>query len=244
MLIGGLRYKQQSFNRSAAGVSSTMLIIAITGLAVPTIFALTSAQDAFEVNTLSIIVSCVLAAVYIGGLIFAFKTHKHLFDTKDELAAAHFKPTWSLRKASLVLGTMLFFAAIMSEFLVESIGPVVATLGLSQTFIGAILIPIITNLAEKASSIHYALRNKINLSIEIGTSSATQIALFVVPVLVLVSASLAGHLALIFTPFQLIAMLLAVMIINYLSADGVCNWLEGVQLMAVYAIIAIAFFFV
>jgi Ca2+:H+ antiporter len=244
MLVGGLKYRQQTFNRAAAGISSTMLIIAVTGLIVPSIFSFGDGINFDKVENLSIIVSIVLALVYLGSLVFTFKTHKHLFDTADEMTAAHIKPVWSTRKAGFILAGSVLLAAVMSEFLVSGIEPVIKTIGVTETFLGAVFIPILTNLAEKTSSLRYALKNKINLPIEIGTSSAIQMALFVVPLLVFVSSSLSTPLTLVFTPFELAALLLAVMITNYLSADGVCNWLEGVQLMAVYAIIAVAFFFV
>jgi Ca2+:H+ antiporter len=134
-------------------------------------------------------------------------------------------------------------AAVESEFLVHSISVIAETAGM-QTFIGIIVIAIITNISENATAINFALKNKLDVSIEIGLSSAIQIALFVVPILMLVSILFGFGFTLEFTLFELIALVLGVLIVNYLSADGRCNWLEGAQLISVYAIVAIAFFFI
>lgn len=244
MFAGGLRFRDQHFNRAAAGVSSTMLIIAVAGLAVPTIVALGAPGSAGQLPRLSAMVSVVLAATYVCGLVFAFRTHRHLFDVTDELKEAREQPRWSLRLAVGVLAGATAFAAIEAELLVSVIEPASLSLGLSETFIGAVIVAIATNIAEKSSAVSYALSDNVNLSIEIGTSSAIQIALFVAPLLVAIGMALGAPFTLEFTVLEIAAMLFAVMIVNYLSADGRCNWLEGVQLLAVYLLFATAFFLV
>jgi Ca2+:H+ antiporter len=243
MLAGGLRYRDQTFNRESAGVSSTMLIISVTGLSMPTIFLKTSPQFAERgLPLLSVIVCVVLAVTYVCGLLFAFKTHRHLFDVTDEMREAREQPQWSVRVAGTILGLATLAAAVLAEMLVAVIEPAGHALGLGQVFIGVVIIAIVTNVAEKTTAILYALRNNVNLAIEIGTSSAIQIALFVVPILVVVGALVGTPFTLEFTLLEVAAMMFAVMIVNYLSADGRCNWLEGVQLLAVYTVLAAGFF--
>ena len=244
IFFGGLKYKEQIFNKKSIGVSSTMLIIAIAGLAIPTAFALTNEASAFEVQMISEIVAIVLACVYIAGLVFSFKTHKDLFDASDEIKATHEKPVMTVKFAALLIMAATVFVAFESEFLVTEVQTVALEVGLTEAFIGVVLIAIVTNIAEKASAVYFALKNKIDISIEIGLSSAIQIALFVVPILVIASRFLGFHFSLIFSVFEIVSIFLAVMIVNYLSADGKCNWLEGLQLISVYLIIVAAFYFI
>ncbi|MBI2136778.1 calcium/proton exchanger [Candidatus Woesearchaeota archaeon] len=250
IFFGGLKFTEQRFNKQAAGVSSTMLIISVVGLSVPTLFAylpaIRGAQPRLEsILILSLLLSGILALVYIAGLLFTLFTHKHLFDITDEYTEEHIKPEWTRRFAAIVLFVFIIFAALESEFLISTISHASESMGLSQTFIGIVIVAIITNIAEKSAAVTMALRNKISLSIEIGTSSAIQIALFVVPILVFVSTFILHKpFTVLFSFFQIIAMIFAVMIVNYLSSDGRCNWLEGLQLISVYLILAVAFYFV
>ncbi len=241
MFFGGLRFKEQIFNTQAAGVSSTMLIIAVVGLSIPTLY--TATHENVVIQPLSDIVSVILALIYILGLVFSFSTHKHLFDPVEEFHRHHVKIYYSAKTALVVLLVSLFAVIFESKLLVNSIEHASVTLGLSKLFIGVVIIPIITNIAEKIAAITMAIKNHIDLSIEIGTSSAIQIALFVTPLLVLFSQFLNTSFTLVFPIFKLITMLFAVMIVNYLSSDGRCNWLEGAQLITVYLIIAITFYF-
>ncbi len=250
IFFGGLKFTEQRFNKQAAGVSSTMLIISVVGLSVPTLFAylpvIRGAEPRIEsILTLSLLLSGILALVYIAGLLFTLFTHKHLFDITDEYAEERIKPEWTRRFAAIVLFVFTIFAALESEFLVSTVSHASESIGLSQTFIGIVIVAIITNIAEKSAAITMALRNKISLSIEIGTSSAIQIALFVVPILVFVSTFIMHKpFTVLFSFFQIIAMVFSVIIVNYLSSDGRCNWLEGLQLCSVYFILAVAFYFV
>jgi Ca2+:H+ antiporter len=243
VFFGGIKYKFQKFNKQAIGVSSTMLIIAVAGLAIPTVYSFAK-PDALSIGVLSGAVAAVMAVIYIAGLIFSLRTHKDLFDASDEIKATHEKPLIDKKMAALILFITTIVVAIESEFLVTGIKETAVTIGLTQTFIGVVIIAIITNIAEKTAAINFALENKLNISLEIGLSSAIQIALFVVPILVIVSQIFNYGFLLVFSIFEIIALMIAVMIVNYLSADGICNWLEGAQLMSVYLIIAIAFFFV
>lgn len=244
VFFGGLRYKHQTFNNETIAVSSTMLIIVVAGLAIPSVYAFANPGLDSNISTISIAVAIVMAVIYIAGLFFSLKTHKDLFDASDEIRDTQERPTMTKKQAALVLLMTIVVVAIQSEFLVQSINVAAVSLGITTTFIGIIIIAIITNIAENATAVHFALRNKLDVSIEIGLSSAIQIALFVVPILMLVSQLFGFGFTLQFTLFELVALVLGVLIINYLSADGRCNWLEGAQLISVYVIISIAFFFV
>jgi Ca2+:H+ antiporter len=243
IFAGGLRFKNQRFNNETIAVSSTMLIIVVAGLAIPSVYSFLNPKGV-HIQVLSNAVAVVMTLIYLAGLFFSLRTHKDLFDASDEMKATHEKPTMSKKLAASILFLTVVVVAIESEFLVHGIENAAVTIGITQTFIGIVIIAIITNIAEKSTAVHFALENKLDVSIEIGLSSAIQIALFVVPILMLISSVFNLGFSLVFTPFQILAVMLAVLIVNYLSADGRCNWLEGAQLISVYSIIAIAFFFV
>ncbi|MBI2958235.1 MAG: calcium/proton exchanger [Chloroflexi bacterium] len=240
MLFGGMKHREQLFNKESAGVGSTMLLIAVAGLSLPTIYQIVTGKSA---GVMSQAVSITLAATYIFGLFFTLFTHRHLFVAKREAGDAG--PRWTTGRASLVLLTSVAVAAIESEVLVNTVGPLTGTINLSEAFIGMVIIAVITNVPEHIAAISFGLRDNITLSLEIGMNSAIQIALFVAPILVFVSPLVSGQpFTLAFSSFELVGLVLAVAIINFIGSDGICNWLEGVQLVAVYAIIATAFFFI
>jgi Ca2+:H+ antiporter len=240
MLAGGMKFKDQHFNTSAAGVSSTMLLLAVAGLALPSIYSLTLRTPPFAMSEA---VSVVLAIIYLMGLMFTLVTHRHLF-----VAARHApyepEPRYGYRMATVLLLPSTAIVAFESHLFVEAIQPVSMELGLSPAFIGLVVIAILTNVPEHIAALAYARRDNVDLSLSIGMNSAIQIALFVVPVMVLISFLAGNPLSLVFSPFELVAMVLAVVIVNYLSSDGVCNWLEGAQLIAMYLLIVIGLFFV
>lgn len=242
MFFGGMKFSQQRFNRYSAGVSSTMLIICVVGLAMPSIYARTSGGA--HMPAISGVVSGLLASIYLCGLVFSLFTHKHLFDTTDEMRGIKTKPEWPIRQAALILLATAALCAYESELLVSRIEAGIRCFGFTHAFVGAVIVAIVTNIAEKTNAILFARRNLVNLSIEIGTSSAIQIALFVVPILVFSGFLMGKPFLLDFSVFQFMAMLFAVTIVNSLAPDGVCNWLEGAQLIAVYLIIATAFYFI
>ena len=244
VFVGGFKYKEQKFNKDSVGVSSTMLIIAVAGLAIPTVYALTVKHDFGTVQILSDGVAIVLAIIYLAGLVFALFTHKHLFDASDEIKAAKENSLVSRNVAIIILLISTVFVAFESHLVVKYVEVAAGSLGFTQTFIGVVVIAIITNIAEKANAVHFSLENKLDVALEIGLSSAIQIALFVVPILMLISHFMGYGFSLVFSMFEIIAMVFAVMIINYLSSDGRCNWLEGAQLISVYLIIVTAFYFI
>jgi len=238
ILFGGLKYREQTFNRDSAGVASTMLLIAVAGLSLPTIYVVITGKSAI---IMSRAVSITLGITYLLSLVFVLFTHRHLFVAKRDAIE---QLIWDVRKSVLVLLLSTGLAALESHILVDALQPIIDAAHLHETFVGLVIIAIITNVPEHLAAIRYGRRNNITLSLEIGMNSAIQIALFVAPILVFISPLLAVEMSLAFAPFQMVAMILTVMIINYIGADGICNWLEGVQLVAVYIIIAIAFYFI
>ncbi|MBD7911565.1 MULTISPECIES: calcium/proton exchanger [Clostridium] len=242
MLFGGLKHKSQSFNKKVVEVSSSMLLFAVVGLCIPALF--THTVDPELLNTryegLSIFVAVVMILIYILSLVFSFFTHKHIYASANE-EENHGTAKWSLSKAIGVLIISTVFIAIESEFLVGGIESLTESLGLSEFFVGIILIPIIGNAAEHSTAIIMAMKNKMDVAIEIAIGSSLQIILFVAPVLIFLSL-LFTPMSIVFNEFELIALIVAVLIANRVSSDGESNWLEGVQLLAVYLIIAASFF--
>jgi Ca2+:H+ antiporter len=243
MVFGGLKYKEQKFNKDSAGLSSTMLMIAVVGLGMPSIYAMLSDTPA---HGLSFSTSIVMGIIYLLSLVYTLFTHKHLFTVERETptgkTAAH---RWNLTTAVICLSLAIGMAGFVSYILVETVTPAIETMGLNQSFLGLVVIAILTNIPEHVSALSFARKNNMTLSLEIGMSSALQIALFVVPVLVLLSGALTGvPLDLQFSPFALASLVITAMLANYIGADGICHWLEGAQLIAVYLLIAIAFYFV
>lgn len=240
MFAGGLKYKEQRFNPVAAGVSASLLIIAFAGVSLPALYG--QLVDPTRVLALSRAVSVVLALVYLAGVLFTVVTHHHLFDTTDDVRGVSL-PEWSLRRAVLTLLGCVLVIAWLATVIDATVGEAAAGLGLSKAFVGVIVLGLLTNVAENLSAVGYARKDLLDISIQIGTSSVNQIMLFVVPILVLIGALAGRPFALDFAPFELACMFLPVIILNHMAADGQCNWLEGLQLIGLYAIIACAFFF-
>lgn len=242
MLAGGIKYKTQKFNVKVAEVSSTMLLFAVLGLCIPALF--THSVDPRLLNTryegLSLFVAVIMIIIYGLNLFFSFSTHKDIYTNHIEETA---QAKWSLKKAIIILLVATILIAIESEFLVNGIEGVTETLGWSEFFVGIILIPIIGNAAEHTTAVVMALKDKMDVALEIAIGSSLQIILFVAPVLIFISLFFTP-MSIIFNPFELIALIASVLIANRVSHDGESNWLEGVQLLAVYLIIAACFFIV
>ena len=253
LVAGGFKYKEQRFSRENIGFQSSMLFIAIIGLAVPTVLAATAlsgAESEGAVQLLSDSLAIILIIVYALGIVFTFFTHKHLFVTAEEKTAAegpqekHHHPLhWSKKKSFLLLAASMAGVIVVSEILVGSVESTGEELGFGELFVGAIIVGIVGNAAEHSSAIMLARKGKIDLSIGIAAGSGTQIALFVVPTLVFAGIALGQPFTLVFTILELVVLFLAAIILNLIVHDGKTNWFEGVMLTAVYIIIAIAFFF-
>jgi Ca2+:H+ antiporter len=237
MFSGGWRREKQSFNKTGILAQSTTLFLATIALIVPAIFFQT-AGGMVAVEGLSLLVSLVLIGMYGASLFFSLHTHKHLYLEE----AGKFKPRWSTARAVMTLLAATVAVAWVSDILVTSVEPLAASLGWSQLFIGVIVVAVVGNAAENASAVLIARNNRMDVALQISIGSATQIVLLVAPVLVLLGALLGQPMNLVFTTLELVAMVLAVVIVNFVVQDGESNWLEGLQLLAAYAIMAIAFF--
>jgi Ca2+:H+ antiporter len=241
LLLGGLKHERQSFNARSASVHATSLALAVTGLLMPALFALGTEGASFaEREVVSGVVAGVLILLYGCALVFTLVTHEHLFRTPAEGE----EPTWSRRRALVMLLIATGLVALMSESLVSSLEPALETLGLSELFVGLILIPVIGNAAEHSSAVMFALKDKVDVTLEIAIGSSTQIALFVAPVLVFISLLVGHPMDFVFSTFEVAAVGLSALLMTLISLDGESNWLEGAQLTGAYAIMAVSFFFV
>ena len=239
--VGGLRHKEQHYNAHAASVHSTSLVLAVTGLLMPALFALGArGETVVQREVVSGTVAAVLIGLYLAALAFMLITHEHLFRTPEEGEA----PAWSRRRAIVMLLVATAFVALESEFLVSSLEPALADIGLSEFFVGLILIPIVGNAAEHSSAVLFAVRNKLDVTLEIAIGSSTQIALFVAPALVFISLAVGHPMDFVFSTFEVAAVGLSTVLVFMISSDGRSNWLEGAQLVGAYLIMAVSFFFV
>ncbi|HXH70240.1 MAG TPA: calcium/proton exchanger [Pyrinomonadaceae bacterium] len=261
-LAGGVKFREQKFNRTAASVSATALTLAAVALLIPTVFHLIAAQvpvaqggwTPAKEQSLSLAIVIVLFATYGLTLVFSLVTHKDLFvghqeqgnaaEVGAELTEAeeHGK-SWSVGKSVLVLLVATAFVALVSEFLVGAVEGARETLGLTEVFVGVIVVAIIGNAAEHSSAILMAMRNKMDLSLGIALGSSLQIALFVAPLLVFASYLFGRPMNLEFSVPEVVAVLASVFIVEQISSDGESNWIEGVQLLSLYAILGILFYF-
>ncbi len=239
-LAGGLRHQEQRYNAQSAGVHATSLALAVTGLLMPALFVLTTGRhDFLEREVVSGTVAAVLMALYVAALVFTQVTHEHLF----RAPAQEERPEWSSRKAVGILVGATALVALESEILVGALEPALQDIGLSKFFVGLILVPIIGNAAEHSSAVMFALRDKVDVTLEIAIGSSTQIALFVAPALVFISLAVGHPMDFVFSTFEVAAVALSTFIVALISLDGRSNWLEGAQLTGAYVIMAISFFF-
>lgn len=241
--LGGLGRDKQTFNRTASSVSSSQLTLAATALLIPAAFVATTSAGAMTTDLkeeLSIGVALILLASYVAQLIFFLRTHKHLYGDAEEDEPGE---VWTVRHSIGVLLLTTVMVGFMAELLVEGLDYLTTTLGLTQLFVGVILIALVGSAAENVTAVIVAMKNKVELSVNIAMSSTLQIALFVAPVLVLLGFFTGRPFDLVFNTFEVAAVLVAVLIANTITRDGESNWFEGVQLLAAYAIVGVAFFF-
>lgn len=250
VFAGGVKFRQQRFNQTAVRTSTASLMLAAIGLLIPSVFHVTAAKGAGgwapEVGQkLSLAIAIVLFGTYLCTLVFSLLTHKQLFaGTSGAFAGAGaVEPTWSKRKSMVVLLVSTALVALLSEFLVGSVEAARTKLGVTEVFIGVIVVAIVGNAAEHSTAVWMALKDKLDLSLGIAIGSSLQIALFVAPLLVFVSYFLGRPMDLEFTIPEVVAVIVAVHIVAQISNDGETNWLEGVQLLSVYLILAILFYF-
>jgi Ca2+:H+ antiporter len=253
MLLGGLRYKEQTFQPFVARVNASLMNLAVIAILLPTAMNFTShGINPMVMQHLSIGVALVLIVVYAMTMVFSMKTHSYLYEVglveqeQVELAQSNLAEGEPQVNVWLWIGVLFLctvFVAVESELLVESLEAATSQLGLTGLFTGVILVPIIGNAAEHATAVSVAMKDKMDLSVSVAMGSSLQIALFVAPVLVLAGWVLGKPMDLNFNPFELVSVAVAVLSTNSISSDGRSNWLEGLLLLATYTVLGLAFYF-
>ncbi len=250
LFAGGVKHATQKFNKTAAGMGATLLALSAAALILPAIFhLLVKNHPNVKEQNLSLEIAIVLFIVYILSLVFSLKTHAHLYvgeapaDTteQDDARGTH---GWSRGKSMTILLVATTLVAVMSEFLVGAVEATSKAIGLTEVFVGVILVAIIGNAAEHSTAVLMAMKNKMDLALNIAIGSSLQIALFVAPVLIFASYLVdKGPMDLLFTPMEVVAIAISAAVAALIVQDGESNWMEGVLLLAVYTILGITFYF-
>jgi Ca2+:H+ antiporter len=255
MLAGGIGRERQTFNRTAAHTQAGMLLLATAALVLPAVFQLIHGGSlpnvselrhnyGSEVEKLSLVVAIILIGCYVAGLFFSLKTHRDLFNAESDDDEEVDGDTWTIRRSVVMLAIAGVLVGIMSEILVGSIEEASRQIGLSQFFVGVFVVAIVGNAAEHYVAVVVARKDKMDLSVNIAIGSSAQIALFVAPILVLLSFVIGPNpMALVFNGYELAGLIAAVLIANFLASEGESTWFEGVQLLALYAVLGFVFGF-
>ncbi|MDU0201495.1 MULTISPECIES: calcium/proton exchanger [Paenibacillus] len=240
IFAGGLKFKEQSFNVKLASHNSSLMILGVVALFIPAIF--TGGLTSKETSTMSMIVAILLIVAYLLWLLFSMVTHKSIL---SDAAMEHGEAAWSKTTSILFLVLSTVMVAFTSEWLVGTLEEVTHKFGFSELFVGAFLVAIIGNAAEHSAAVMMAMKNKMGAAVEIAIGSSLQIALFVAPVLVLVSFFMSGTpMNIVFTTYEIAAIGVAVFITKSITQDGSTNWYEGLLLLFVYIILGVVFFLV
>ncbi len=243
ILLGGLKNGVQRFDRTQAGANAVQLILAVLALMVPSLFFFAHTETTGPVESLSMGTAIAMLVIYVLGLVFAFRFINPEPELSPEAVLQAGHEGWPIRKSVLYLLGATVLIAVLSEILVGAVEPTVAALGVSEFFIGIIVVPLVGNVAEHLVAVQTALKNKMELSMAVSLGSSLQIALFVAPVLVFVSLLMGNPLTLVFNQFEIVALFAGTLIAAFVAQDGESNWLEGAQLLVLYVILALAFFF-
>jgi Ca2+:H+ antiporter len=255
MFAGGLRRERQTFNPTAAGAQATMLVLASGALAMPAFIQLiqggglpTPAEEEFEhvegIESDSLAVAIVLLVTYAGGLWFSLVSHRDVFNPYEEEVHDEGHEPWSVRRSVILLAIAGIGVGIMSEVLVGSISETAESIGLSEFFIGIIIVAVVGNAAEHWVAVYFAVKDRMDLSVNIAIGSSAQVALFVAPVLVVLSFFFGPEpMPLVFNGYEVAAVLLAGVIATLIALDGESTWFEGLQLLALYVVLGITFFY-
>jgi Ca2+:H+ antiporter len=255
MLVGGWKREKQTFNATAANAQSGMLLLALAALLLPAVFQLVNGGGlpgvgeervdfGSDLERLSLGVALVLMVSYAAGLYFSLKTHRKTFNPFEGEEAEQHEGGWSMKRSLISLAVAAVLVGLMSEVLVGSITEASAEIGLSEFFVGVFVVAIVGNAAEHWVAVLVAAKDKMDLAVSIAVGSSAQIALFVAPLLVLLSFFIGPNpLALVFNGYELAGVLFAVLIANFLTQEGESNWFEGVQLLALYAVLGLVFFY-
>jgi Ca2+:H+ antiporter len=246
-LAGGLRHKTQRFNVNLAGLNVSLMVVAMIGLVVPALYHATHVDPTRALTRMvSEGVAGLLIVGYVLSLLYSMWTHRAAFGEQRDVAEVEHDEThgaWSLRRSVAVLLVSAGFVGWLSEILVGSTEAAIEHVGLSEMFVGLIIVPIIGNAAEHSSAVLMAMKNRMDLAISIAMGSSAQVALLIAPVLVFAGLALGQPMDLAFTAFEVVAVALAVTVANTVVRDAESNWLEGAFLLLVYGMLAVAFFF-
>ena len=255
MVVGGAKRDKQSFSATAANAQSAMLLLALAALVLPAAFQLIHGGGlpgvgdervdfGSDLEKLSLGVGIVLLLSYVAGLVFSLKTHRRVFNPYDAEEHEEEHEGWTMRRAVIQLAVAAVLVGVMSEVLVGSVSEASKEIGLSEFFVGVFVVAIVGNAAEHWVAVLAAAKDKMDLAVNIAIGSSAQIALFVAPLLVILSFVVGPDpMALVFNGYELAAMIFAVLIANFATQEGESNWFEGVQLLALYTVIGLVFFF-
>ncbi|MBX9671616.1 MAG: calcium/proton exchanger [Candidatus Obscuribacterales bacterium] len=245
MFAGGLRNATQTFNRTAASTSATLLALAAIGLLMPTVLHHAHSPSDPTGGRVSMVISIVLSTVYAASLIFSLRTHKSVYGMPvgEEGQLALGVHGWSKKKSVSILLASTVVVALIAQFLVGAVEQTGHALGMSDFFVGVILVAIVGNAAENSSAVLMALKNRMDLSINIALGSSIQLALLIAPLLVFIGYFMGKPMNLMFTEAEVVAVIVAVVGLKFVATDGESNWLEGLMLLAIYAILGAAFFY-
>jgi Ca2+:H+ antiporter len=247
MLLGGWRYKELKFSHIAAESGSSMMVLAVVALVIPAVYGnVTDHLKPGQLESISFDIAWVLLAMYVASLVFQLKSHAHLFHSEDEDAAEEIEHghVWKKQTSFIVLLVAAAFVGWVAEFLVHAVDQAGQTLGLGKVFMGVVVVAIVGNAAEHSTAVIVAMRGKMDLAFNISMGSSMQIALFVAPVLVIAAHWMGTPLGLEFSILEVVAVMLSTGAVALLVSNGRTNWFEGLQLIAIYAILAIAFYYV
>jgi Ca2+:H+ antiporter len=247
MLLGGWKRKELKFSRMAAESGSSMMVLAVVALVIPAIYAqVTHHTHPEHIESISFDISIVLIVCYAASLLFSLKTHQHLFagEGGEGLDEEHAGKVWSKARSIAVLVVAAGLVGWVSEFLVHAVDAAGTRMGLGKVFMGVVVVAVVGNAAEHSTAVIVALKGKMDLALGIAMGSSMQIALFVAPVLVIAGHLMGTPLGLEFTILEVVAVMLSVAAVTLLVLDGKTNWFEGVQLLAIYLILAFAFYYI
>ena len=246
MLLGGWKRKELVFSRLAAESGSSMMVLAVVALVIPAIYAqVTQHRQPQHLESISLDISYVLILCYAASLVFSLKTHKRLFAAAEADAALELEGRpWSVGRSVGVLFAAAALVGVVSEFLVHAVDAAGTAMGLRKVFMGVVVVAVVGNAAEHSTAVTVAMKGKMDLALGIAMGSSMQIALFVAPVLVIAGHLMGTPLGLEFTILEVVAIMLSVAAVTLLVLDGKTNWFEGVQLLAIYLILAFAFYYI
>lgn len=243
VLAGGLKHPRQVFNATAASMNSTLMSLSSVALVIPAVFYFIVGEEGRALEReLSLEIAIVLAVAYVLSLVFALKTHKHLYEGEEDHETPH-GDHWSLGRSVGTLVAATVGTAVVAEFLVGAVQHTAQVFGMTEIFVGVIVVAVIGNAAEHSTAILMALKNKMDLALTIAVGSSIQVALFVAPALVFASYLMGKPMDLLFTPLEVVSVVLSAWVLSQIANDGESNWMEGVLLLSVYVILGLAFFF-